>query len=178
MLHPALSLIVSLQVVFVFSSSSSYLISMITYNALHGPEFSHPSPCCWSTHSSETRRVAMQMAFLYMVSVDCTHGLEGCWPLKVKAHDQRHTCSENCPRGLHSCVASVVVCLSQSTSLSFVDLDFASLAGEKWHLHGGLICICCVKLSILTEVGAGQSYFLLCYLLIFSLPSGAAILLH
>jgi hypothetical protein len=23
---------------------------------------------------------------------DCTHGLEGCWPVKVKAHDQRpHT---------------------------------------------------------------------------------------
>lgn len=63
-----------------------------------------------------------------------------------------HTCSENCPRGLHSCVASVVMCLSQSTSsLSCVDLDFARLAGEKWHLHGGLFCICCVTLSVLRE---------------------------
>lgn len=70
-----------------------------------------------------------------------------------------HTCSENCPRGLHSCVASVVICLSQSTSsLSFVDLDFARLAGEKWHLHGGLFCICCVKLSILRERGWSELF--------------------
>jgi hypothetical protein len=79
-------------------------------------------------------------------------------------------------------VACMVVCLTQSTcSLSFVDLDFASLAGEKWHLRGGLLV-----LHLLCEVehpngvGGQSELFSVCCLLILSLPekSGAANLLH
>lgn len=135
---------------------------------MDGLEFSHPILCCWSTQSSETRGVALadsictcsRCLWTALPEQDCTHGLEGCWPVKVKAHDQRPHALRTVLEGWIP-VWPVFVCLTQSTcSLSFLNLDFASLASEKWHLNGGLVCICCVRLSILMELGAGQNYFL------------------
>lgn len=105
-----------------------------------------------------------------------THGLEGCLPLKVKAHNQRHIYFEN-SSGMAEFPGDTVwfyVCLSLFLHHLFIDclltLDFASpVGGEKWHLHVDSVCICYVRLSIFTVLRAGQGCFFLSHLFVSSL---------
>lgn len=95
-----------------------------------------------------------------------THGPEGCLPLKIKAHNQRHIYFENYP-GMAEFLSDLVwfyVCLSLCLHHLFIDclltLAFASPVGrEKWHLRVDAVCICCVRLNIFAVLRACQGWF-------------------
>lgn len=141
--------------------------------------------CCWITQFQWYARCHLQTTpgayTLYSQSKTAelkgTHGLEGCSPLKIKAHNQRHIYFENYP-GMAELLGDIVwfyVCLSLFLHHLFIDclltLGFARLvSGEKWHLHVDSVCICCVRLNIFAVLRAGQGCFFLSYLFVSSLP--------